>query len=113
MKIVIRTIEVGRHYGNIVGTVLEIVRLAHLETSNLGNGVFLVGVFQFTSEEAVLLHGLKRILRIDTGRAKEEEFLHIMSICLGNNVALDLHIHHQKVSTIKTVGHDATYKGSC
>ena len=34
-----------------------------------------------------------------------------MGVCLGDNVALDLHVHHDEVSTIERVGHDATHEG--
>ena len=47
MEVVVGAIEVGGHHGNVVGAVLQVVALAHLEAGNLGNGVLLVGVFQW------------------------------------------------------------------
>ena len=44
VEVVVRSVEVGRHNGDIVGAVLQIVRLAHLQSGYLGNGIFLVGV---------------------------------------------------------------------
>ena len=67
VEIIIRTIEVGWHYCDIVGSILKVVALAHLQSGNLGNGVFLVGVFQRRSKEHVLLHRLRCILWIDAG----------------------------------------------
>ena len=43
--------------------------------------------------------------------AEEEKIFHSVSISLGDDIALDLHVHHDEVGTIKRVGHDATHKG--
>ena len=36
-----------------------------------------------------------------------------MGVCLRDNIALNLHVHHHKVSTIKAVSHNTTHEGSC
>ena len=113
VEVIIRTIEVGGHDGNVVGAVLQVVALAHLEAGNLGNGVLLVGVLQGRGEQTVLLHGLGRVLRVDAGGAQEEQLLDAMGIGLGDDVALDLHVHHDEVGTVEHVGHDAAHKGCC
>ena len=46
MEIVVRTIQIGRHDSDIVGSVLKIEAFAHLQTGNLGYGIRLVGIFQ-------------------------------------------------------------------
>ena len=71
MEIVIGAIEVRRHHGEVVGTILQVVAFAHLEARNFCNGVFLVGVLKFAREESVLFHGLRSILRVNTGRTEE------------------------------------------
>ena len=76
VEVVIGTIEVGRHHGDIVGAILQVVALAHLQTSYLGNGIFLVGILEWRGEEHVFLHRLWCILRIDAGRTQEEQLLH-------------------------------------
>ena len=45
VEIVIGTIEIGRHHSDIVRAVLQIIALAHLQSRNLRNGIFLIGVF--------------------------------------------------------------------
>ena len=112
MEVVVGAIEVGGHHGNIVGAVLQVVALAHLQASNLGNGILLVGVLQRAGQQAVLLHRLGSILGVDAGAAQEEEFLHAMGIGLADHVALDLHVHHDEVCSIEHIGHNATHKGS-
>ena len=69
MKIIIRTIKVGRHHSNIVRTILKIKAFTHLQTSNLGNGIRLVRIFQRRSQQSIFLHWLCGIARIDTGTA--------------------------------------------
>ena len=112
MEIVVRAIEVRGHHGNVVGAVLQVVALAHLQSRNLRDSVFLVGVLQRTGKEAVLLHGLWSVLGVDAGGAQEEQFLHVVRVGFAYHVALDLHVHHDEVSTVKHVGHDAAHKGS-
>ena len=46
IEVVARAIQVGRHYGDEVGAVLQIERLAHLHSGDFGDGVGLVGIFQ-------------------------------------------------------------------
>ena len=101
VEVVVRTIEVGRHHGDIVGTILKVVALAHLQSGNLSDGIFLVGVFQRRSKENVLTHWLWCILWIDAGRAQEEEFLYAMRIGVADHVALHLHVLHDEVGTIQ------------
>ena len=112
MEVVVGAVEVGGHHGNVVGAVLQVVALAHLQAGNLRDGILLVGVLQRAGEETVLLHGLWCILGIDAGAAQEEQLFDAMGISLTDNIALDLHVHHDEVGTVEHVGHDATHKGS-
>ena len=90
VEVVVRTIEIGRHHSDVVGAVLEIERLTHLQTCNLGNGVWLVGVFERRSQQTILWHRLWGFTWIDAGGTEEEEFLHAMLPCLANHVLLNL-----------------------
>ena len=112
VEVVVGAIEVGGHHGNIVGAVLQVIALAHLQAGYLGNGVLLVGVLQRAGEQAVLLHGLRCILGIDAGGAQKQEFLNSVRVGLTDHVALDLHVHHNEVRTVEHIGHNATHKGS-
>jgi len=112
MEIVVGTIKVGGHHGNVVGAVLQVVALAHLQAGYLGDGILLVGVFQRAGQEAVLLHRLQGVLGIDTGAAQEEQFLHAMGVSLTDDIALNLHVHHDEVCTIQRICHNTAYKGS-
>ncbi len=67
MEVVVGAVEVGGHYGNIIGAVLQVVALAHLQACNLGNGILLVGIFQRAGQQTVLLHRLGSVLGIDAG----------------------------------------------
>ena len=113
VEIIVGAIEVRRHHGDEVGTVLQVVTLAHLQAGNLGDGIGLVGIFQRTGEQGVLRHRLRRFLRVDTGTSQEEQFLHPMGVGLADDVALDLHVHHDEVGAIQAVGHDAAHESGC
>ena len=106
MEVVVRTVKVRRHHGEVVGAILQVVAFAHLETSNLCNGVFLVSVLEFAREEGILLHGLRGVLRVNAGRAEEQELLHVVGVGFAEHVALDFHVHHHEVRTIERIGHD-------
>ena len=112
MEIVIGAVEIGRHDGYIVCAVLEIVRLTHLQASNLRDGILLIGVLEGRGEETILCHRLRGILRIDTCAAKEEELPDTMGVSLRDDITLYRHVHHDEVGTVKGIGHDATDKGS-
>ena len=112
VEVVVRTIEVGWHHGDIVGAILQVVALTHLQASDLGDGILLVGIFQRRSQEHVLRHWLGSILGIDAGGTEEEQLLHAMRISIADDVALHLHVLHDKVSTIERVSHNATHESS-
>ena len=112
VEVVVRPVQVGRHHSYIVGAILQVVALAHLQSRYLGNGIFLVGVLQLAREQAVLLHGLRCVLRVDASGAQEEQFLHPVSIGLADDGTLNLHVHHHEVRPVQAVGHDAAHKGS-
>ena len=100
MEVVIRTIEICGHHSDIVRTILEVITLTHLQTGNLRYGVLLVGVFQRACQQGILLHRLWGILGVDTGTAEEKELLHPMGIGLTDDIALDLHVHHNEIGTV-------------
>ena len=113
VEVVVGTIEVGGHDSDIVGAILQVVALAHLQACNLGNGVRLIGILQWSGEQGILSHGLWSLLGVDASAAQEEELLHAMGVSLADDVALDLHIHHDEVGTVQAVGHDTAYEGCC
>ena len=112
VEVVVGAVEVGGHDGDVVGAVLQVVALAHLQSCDLGDGILLVGVFQWRGEEAVLSHGLGGVLRVDARGAEEEELLDAMAIGLADDVALDEHVLHDEVGPVEGVGHDAADEGS-
>ena len=112
VEVVVGPIEVGWHHGDVVGAILEVVALTHLQSCYLGDGILLVGIFQRRGEQRVLPHRLRRILRIDAGRSEEEQLLHLVAIGTVDDVALHLQVLHDEVGAVERVGHDATHEGS-
>ena len=108
MEIIIRTIKVGRHHGNIVRTILQIEALTHLQTRNLGNGIRFVRIFQRRSQQSVLFHWLCDITGIDTGTAQKKQLLYIMAKTLPYHILLNLKVLIDKISTILQISHNST-----
>ena len=106
MEIIVRTIQISRHYGDIIGSILKVKALAHLQTGNLGNGIRLVGILQRRSQQYILSHRLRSISGIDAGAAQKEQFFDLMTETLSNDILLNLQIIIDKVGTIQTVGHN-------
>ena len=46
VEVVVGTVEVGGHDGNVVRAVLQVEAFAHFQSGNFGNGVRFVGVLQ-------------------------------------------------------------------
>ena len=113
MEVVVRTIQIGWHHSYIIGAILQVVALAHLKTRNLGYSILFVGVFKGRCKQSILLHRLRRVLGIYTGRTKEEQLLYPMTISVANDIALHLHVLHDKVGSIERVCHNATHKSGC
>ena len=67
VKIVTRAIEIGGHNADKPGLVLAVIRLAHLYTGDLCNGIGLIGGLQITGKKVFLFHRLGAVFRVDTG----------------------------------------------
>lgn len=111
VEVVVRAVKVRGHHGEVVGAVLQVIAFTHLEARDLCDGVFLIGVFEFAREEGVLLHGLRCVLRVNAGRAEEQELFHVVGVGFAEHVALDLHVHHHEVRAVKRIGHNSADKG--
>ena len=109
--VVIWTIEVGWHHGDIVGAVLAIEVLAVLETRDLSQGVCLVGLLQLASKQATLGHGLRREAGVDATGAEEEEFLAAILPSRVDDVHLHDHVVVHEVGESRLVGDDAADLG--
>ena len=110
VEVIVGAVKVRGHNGDVVGAVLQVVALTHLEASNLRDGVFLVGVFEFAREESVLFHGLRGVLGVNAGRTQEQELLHVVGVSLAEHVALYFHVHHHEVCSVQGVCHDSAHK---
>lgn len=92
MIVVVGTVEVGRHYGDVVCAVLTVEELAVFETGDFGECVGLVGLFKFGCQQTALGHGLWSHAGIDAGRAEEFEFLAAVAPCGVDDVHFEHHV---------------------
>ena len=87
LEMVAVAIDVARHEIEEIGAVLLVRVLAELHPGNLGDGIALVGWFECSGQDVVLVHGLRTFARIDAGAAQEQQLCH-----LGNSRGVD-HVH--------------------
>ncbi len=90
VEVVVRSVEVGRHHRNEIGTVLNVEALAHLQARDLGNRIRLVGIFEWSGQQGILPHRLRRLFRVDAGAPQEKQLLHSMVPALTDHVVLNL-----------------------
>src|SRR5690606_10748212 len=105
--IVVGAIQVCGHQTDVIASVLVVVRLAHLNPRNLGNGVRLVRRLQRAGKKRLFLYRLGRKFWIDTGRSEEGELLDAVQIRLMNNVRLDDEVVVDKLSLVRVIRIDA------
>ena len=113
VKVVIWSVQISRHYGNEIGSVLNVEAFAHFQSGNFGNGIRLVGVFQRPGEQRIFLHGLRSIARIDAGATQKNQFLDVVTIACAYNVVLNLQIPVDEIGTIHVVCNNSAHMSSC
>ena len=113
VEIVIGAVQICRHDGDVVGTVLQVEAFAHFQPCYFGNGIGFVGVFQRGGEQGVFLHGLGGFARVDAGAPQEEELGYAMPEAFPDDVLLNLEIAEDEVRPVAGVGDDAAHKRRC
>ena len=111
MVVVVGPVEVGGHHGDVVCAVLAVEELAVLEAADLGQSIGLVGLLQFTGQQAAFFHRLGSHARIDAAGAQELEFLTTVLPRRMNHVHLQDHVVVHKVGQRALVGHNAAHLG--
>lgn len=98
VEVVLRAVEIGGHGRNGIEPMLDAVGLAHLDASDLGDGVPLVGGLERAGEEGALRDGLRRELGVDAGGPEEEELADGAAPERGvDDVGLDLEVGGDEV----------------
>ena len=106
VEVVVRAVQVRRHHRYVVGAVLQVEALAHLQSRDLRYRVGLVRVFKRGGQKAVLLHRLGGLPRVDARAAQEQELPHSVTEALPDHVLLDLEVLPDEVGTVLQVRHD-------
>ena len=111
VEIIIRPIQIGRHHGNIVSPVLQVITLAHLDPGNLGNRIRFIRIFERRSKQAILRHRLRSVSRINASTPQEQEFLYLIQIRSMNHIVLNHQILVNKVGAVTAVRHNSSDMG--
>ena len=112
MIIIIGAIQIRRHHRDVVRPILTVQILAILQSADLGQGIRLVRLLQFRSQQATLRHRLRSHTRVDTRGTQELQFLATVLPGTVNHIHLQDHIVIHKVSQSTLIGNDAPYFGS-
>ena len=109
--VVVGAVEVCGHDRDIVRAVLAVEELAVFETADFGEGVSLVRLFQFGSQQAAFLHRLRGHARIDAGRAEELQLFAAVLPGGVDDVHLERHVEPHEISQRLLIGDDAADLG--
>jgi hypothetical protein len=90
--VIARTIQVGRHHGNKIGTVLATIGLAQFNPGNLGDRVPLIAWLERPGQQFLFAHRLACQFRIDAGGAEEQQLPYGDLITGMNRVSCDRQI---------------------
>jgi hypothetical protein len=107
IKIILRSVEIGRHGGNEVRAILLGVGLAELDAADFGQGIGLVGRLQAAGQQRVLLHRLGRKFGVDAGAAEKEKLLDLGGVGAVDEIEFDLQILAEKFDRLRGIGPDA------
>ena len=67
MKVVMRSVQIGRHHRAIITAILSVIRFAQLDTGNFGNRIRLIGRFKCPLQQFTFGDWLGGLLGINTG----------------------------------------------
>ena len=111
VKVVARAVDIGRHGGDPVATILNAVGLRLLDASNFRHGVGRIGRLELPSQQRVFGDWLWCKLRINTGGAEEDKPVDSRFRCSVHQVDLDLNVLGEKFGWVGVVGVDAADSG--
>ena len=113
MIVIIRSVQIGRHTADIIGSVLTVQELAVFQTTDLCQCISLIGLLQFRSQQAVLFHRLRSHSRINTAGSKEQKLFTVIFPCFVDHIHFQNHIIIHEISQSLAVGNNAAYLCSC
>ena len=113
MIVVVGSVQVRRHNTDIVGSVLSVQELTVLQTGDLRQCISLVGLLQFRSQQAALLHRLRCHTGIDAAAAQKHQLLAAALPCGMDHIHLQDHVFIHEIRQCFAVRHDAAYLRCC
>lgn len=106
-EFVVGPVKIGGHGRDPGQPILPPYRLSLQNTGDLCNGVGVVGRFEISSKQSVLLDGLGREFGINAGRTEKEHSLNIVGKRGIKHVGLDPHVVAEKINRVGAVSRDA------
>ena len=109
IKIIVVSVEIGRHDRTVVRAVLPIVGLAELDPGNLGDRIRLVVRLQEAAQQMLLPHRLGAAARVDAGTAPKKQLLNSRPVSRMDYVALHHEVLVDEIGAVGVVGMFAAY----
>ena len=113
MIVVVGSVQVRRHNADIVGSVLSVQELTVFQSGNLRQCISLVGLLQFRSQQAALLHRLRCHTGINAATAQKHQLLTVVLPCGMDHIHLQDHVFIHEIRQSFAVRHDAAYFCCC
>ena len=107
MVVVVRTVEIRRHYADIIRAVLTVQVFAVFQSGNLRQSVGFIGLFQLGCQQTLFFHGLGGHTRVNARRTQEFQLLAPVLPCRMDHVHLQDHVLVHEVSQGALVRFDA------
>ena len=105
--IVVGTVQIGRHHGNEIRSILSVVALAHDNAGDLCNGIRLIRRFKLAGKESILAHRLRTIFGVYAGGPKKKQLLNLIFTGFVDDVHLNLQVAEDEFGRIGIVGVNA------
>ena len=107
MEVVSWAIDIGRHRRNEITSILRTVGIAHFDAGDFCYRIGIVCRLKRPRHQVFFLDGLWAELRIDAGRAEEEEFFNLEPATRIDDVRLNPQVVQNEVSREGVVGSNA------
>ena len=104
IEIVIRPIEIRRHPGDEVFSILAGISLAELDAGDLCDRIRIVRRFQWTGEQRILRERLGGHFWINARTAEEEEFRHAKVGCGLDDIVLNREVLDKELDRLLEIG---------
>src|SRR5262249_5314708 len=112
IEIVIRSVQIGGHGTDKIGSELARIRLAEFNSRDLCHRIRLVGWLERSAQQCAFRNRLRRELRVNARAAEKQQLARFVLEGGTNDIVLDLEVLDQELNRLITVGLDSPHPRS-